>query len=169
MKYLLFNGKAPPMNKLLGVCIVGAALLTACSAPGSANTQAVTTGNGVTAVPPTQPLPPATMGPAANTFQIINAQQAKQMMDQSSAYVIVDVRTQSEYSGGHIAGAILIPVDQVSQLAPTMLPDKQQLIFVYCRSGARAAQASTTLAQMGYTNVFDFGGINSWPYGTVTG
>ena len=156
------------MNKLLGACLVGAALLTACSAPGPATTATPPPGSSVTVPPPTEPLPPATIGPAANTFQIINAAQAKQMMDQSSAYVIVDVRTQSEYAGGHIAGAILIPVDQVAQLAPTMLLDKAQLIFVYCRSGARAAQASTTLAQMGYTNVFDFGGITSWPYGTVT-
>jgi len=163
MKYLRSNGKAPLMNKLIGVCLVGAALLTACSAPGPAPTSSATPGSIVTA------LPPATMGPAANTFQIINAQQAKQMMNQSSDYIIVDVRTQSEYQDAHIDGAILIPVDQVAQLAPTILPDKQQLIFVYCRSGARAAQASTTLAQMGYTSVYDFGGITGWPFGTVSG
>jgi len=144
------------MKKLLAIgLLAGVAMLSACT-PASPIT-----------TPPAQA--PVTAAPVSNTFQIISAQQAKQMMDQSTGYVIVDVRTQSEYQDGHIDGAILIPVDQIASLAPSKLPDKTQLIFVYCRSGARAQQASTTLSQMGYTNVFDFGGITSWPYGTVTG
>ena len=144
------------MKKLLGVgLLAGVALLSACSPASPSTTQPVQA--------------PVTAAPASNNFQIINAQQAKQMMDQSTGYVIVDVRTQSEFQDGHIDGAVLIPVDQVASLAPSKLPDKTQLIFVYCRSGARAQQASTILAQMGYTNVVDFGGISSWPYGTVTG
>ena len=145
------------MRKIIAIALLaGAVLVSACSAPTTgAPSPATTTGA------PTMPSPQP-------TFQLINAQQAKDLMDQSSGYVIVDVRTQAEYQGGHVAGAILIPVDQIAQMAPTALPNKDQMIFVYCRSGVRAATASLTLAQMGYTNVYDFGGITGWPYGTVT-
>ena len=90
-------------------------------------------------------------------------------MDQTTGYVIVDVRTPAEYKEAHIEGAVLIPVNEIDQLASSKLPDKEQLIFVYCRSGGRSAQSAKALAQMGYTNIHDFGGITAWPYGTVTG
>lgn len=79
-------------------------------------------------------------------------------------YVILDVRTQAEYDQGHIPGAILIPHDTVATAAEDALPDKDQLILVYCRSGNRSKQASQALVDLGYTNVVEFGGINSWPY-----
>jgi len=99
----------------------------------------------------------------------INAKQAKELMDQMTGYAIVDVRTAAEYKQAHIKGAVLVPVDQIAQLAPEKLPDKAQPLFVYCRSGGRSAQAAKALVKLGYTTIYDFGGINSWPYGTVTG
>jgi len=119
--------------------------------------------------PPTSPSPP-TSAPASSVATVtkINAQQAKELMDQTTGYVILDVRTLAEYKEAHIAGAVLIPVDQIDQLAPDKLPDLAQQIFVYCRSGGRSAQAAKALVKLGYTNIYDFGGITSWPYGTVT-
>ncbi|MCL2783803.1 MAG: rhodanese-like domain-containing protein [Propionibacteriaceae bacterium] len=103
------------------------------------------------------------------SYETISAQQAKQMMDGASGYVILDVRTQAEFQQAHIDGAILIPDTNINSQAATAIPDKETLIFVYCRTGVRAARASQALATMGYTNVYDFGGIVNWPYGTVTG
>lgn len=85
-------------------------------------------------------------------------------MDTEDDYVILDARTQAEYDEGHIPGAILIPHDTVATAAESALPDKGQLILAYCRSGNRSKQASQTLVDLGYTNVVEFGGINSWPY-----
>lgn len=106
--------------------------------------------------------------PAAGTYATITAQQAKQMMDASDGYVILDVRTEAEYQQGHIANAILIPNTDITAQAPSAIPDKQTVIFVYCRSGVRAQDASQQLAAMGYTHVYDMGGLVNWPYGTVT-
>ena len=85
-------------------------------------------------------------------------------MDTEDDYVILDARTQAKYDEAHIPGAILIPHDTVTTAAEDALPDKDQLILVYCRSGNRSKQASQTLVDLGYTNVVEFGGINSWPY-----
>ena len=82
-------------------------------------------------------------------------------------YVILDVREQDEFDESHIPGAILIPHGQIKELAPSMLPDKDQLILVYCRSGRRSKIAAEALEEMGYTNIKEFGGINDWPYETV--
>jgi len=100
----------------------------------------------------------------ANTYRQVSAKEAKELMDTEEGYVILDVRTQEEYDTGHIPGAVLLPHDTVSKHAESMLPDKDQLILVYCRSGNRSKQASEALVQLGYTNVVEFGGINSWPY-----
>lgn len=98
------------------------------------------------------------------SYQQVNAETAKKLMDTEDDYVILDARTQAEYDEGHIPGAILIPHDTVTTAAEDALPDKGQLILVYCRSGNRSKQASQTLVDLGYTNVVEFGGINSWPY-----
>jgi rhodanese-related sulfurtransferase len=74
----------------------------------------------------------------------------------------LDVRTQEEYDGGHIPSAVLLPVDEVAESAETVLPDNGKVIFVYCRTGARSERASKTLLDMGYTNVYDLGGIVDW-------
>jgi len=103
------------------------------------------------------------------TYQKISPQEAKQMMDSGVPYVLVDVRTAGEYAEKRIVGAILIPNDEISARAASELPDKDARIFVYCRSGNRSASAATTLATMGYTNVYDIGGITNWPYATTSG
>ena len=100
----------------------------------------------------------------SSSYQQVDAETAKEIMDTEDDYVILDARTQAEYDEGHIPGAILIPHDTVATAAEDALPDKDQLILVYCRSGNRSKQASQTLVDLGYTNVVEFGGINSWPY-----
>lgn len=100
-----------------------------------------------------------------NQVQKISAKEAKTMID-AGQVVIVDVRTQEEYDAGHIENALLIPNEGITQ-APAELPDKDAVILVYCRSGNRSAQASKKLADLGYTQVYDFGGIIDWPYAVV--
>ena len=99
----------------------------------------------------------------------ISAAQAKEMMDSSDPYILVDVRTADEYAGAHIDTAILIPVDDLASRAASELPDKDARILVYCQSGGRSARAAQTLVGLGYQQVFDMGGIKDWPYGTVSG
>ena len=93
---------------------------------------------------------------------------SKNLMDTESDYIIVDARTEEEYAEGHIPGAILIPEYEIADRAQSELPDKDQLILVYCRSGRRSKIASQALADLGYTNVKEFGGIIDWPYDVVT-
>lgn len=100
----------------------------------------------------------------SSSYQQVDAETAKELMDTEDDYVILDARTQAEYDEGHIPDAILTPHDTVATAAEDALPDKDQLILVYCRSGNRSKQASQTLVDLGYTNVVEFGGINSWPY-----
>ena len=85
-------------------------------------------------------------------------------MDTQEDYVILDVRTQEEFDAGHIPGAILIPNTEIANRAEQELPDKDQLLLVYCRSGNRSKQASQILVELGYTHIREFGGINDWPY-----
>lgn len=99
------------------------------------------------------------------TYYQIPQDEAKRIMDEESDYIIVDAREQSEYDEGHIKGAIVIPYTEIDQKAEEMLPDKEQLILVYCRSGRRSKIAAQSLANMGYTNVKEFGGIIDWQYG----
>lgn len=103
-------------------------------------------------------------GSNSNSYQQVDTEAAKELMDTEDDYVILDARTQTEYDEGHIPGAILIPHDTVATAAENALPDKGQLILVYCRSGNRSKEASQALVDLGYTNVVEFGGINSWPY-----
>lgn len=96
----------------------------------------------------------------------ISAEEAKELMDKSENYIILDVRTKEEYDEVHIPDAILIPDTEIADRAEDELTDKEQLIFVYCRSGNRSKKASAILSQMGYTNIKEFGGIKDWPYET---
>ena len=102
------------------------------------------------------------------TYQQITAQEAKTIMDSEKDYVIIDARTEEEFSAGHIPNAILIPEYEIADRAATELPDKDMLILVYCRSGRRSKIASEELVKLGYTNVKEFGGIIDWPYETTT-
>ena len=96
----------------------------------------------------------------------ITMEEAVELMDAGGDYIILDVREQDEYDAGHIPGAILIPNGQITSRAEQELPDKGQLILVYCRSGRRSKEAAQKLADLGYTNVKEFGGIIDWPYET---
>ena len=98
---------------------------------------------------------------------IITPQEARQMMDGSNEYVLLDVRSLGEYKQKHINGAKLIPVAELNARVATELPDKHVPVFVYCQSGMRASRAVKTLREMGYTNVLSIGGIINWPYETV--
>lgn len=92
----------------------------------------------------------------------MTSQEAKEIMDTKTGYVIVDVRTQEEYDQGHIPGAISIPNETINDKKLAELKNLDQMILVYCRSGNRSRQAAKKLADIGYTNVIDFGGIISW-------
>ena len=102
------------------------------------------------------------------SYQHITADEAKALMDSEEGYIILDVRTDGEFAEGHIPGAILIPDYEIKERAEEILTDKDQLILVYCRSGRRSKNAASGLADLGYTNVKEFGGIIDWKYGTVT-
>ena len=101
------------------------------------------------------------------TYEQISGAEAKALMDSENGYIIIDARTQSEYDEGHILGAILIPEYEIADRAENELPDKNQLILVYCRSGRRSKIAAEELVKLGYTNVKEFGGIIDWEYETV--
>ena len=98
----------------------------------------------------------------------IDQEQAKRMMQQDDGHVIVDVRRQDEYDAGHIPGAILIPNESIGTEPPKELPDFNQIILVYCRSGNRSKQAAEKLGQMGYSRVYEFGGIIDWTGEIIT-
>lgn len=101
------------------------------------------------------------------TYEQISGAEAKALMDSESGYIIIDARTQEEYDEGHIPGAILIPEYEIADRAEKELPDKDQLILVYCRSGRRSKIAAEELVKLGYTNVKEFGGIIDWGYEIV--
>ena len=94
----------------------------------------------------------------------ITAEKAKEIMDSEEGYIILDVRTQEEYDEGHIPGATQISHEEIAEKAEEVLTDKDQLILVYCRSGRRSKIAAEALAELGYTNIKEFGGIIDWPY-----
>lgn len=98
----------------------------------------------------------------------ITAEQAKEMLAGNADFILLDVRTEEEYKEKHIEGALLIPDYEIASRAETQLPDKDAIILVYCRSGHRSENAASVLADLGYVNVYDFGGIQSWPYETVS-
>lgn len=104
-----------------------------------------------------------------STYRQVNAEEAATMMEEESSYIILDVRTAQEYSEKHIPGAINIPNETIGAEDIPELPDKEQLILVYCRSGNRSKQASEKLVKLGYTNIVEFGGINDWTGETVSG
>ena len=103
------------------------------------------------------------------SYRQISMDEAITMMEEESGYIILDVRTPEEFADKHIPGAVNIPNETIAAEEIPELPDKEQLILVYCRSGNRSKQASEKLAALGYTNVVEFGGINSWPGETVSG
>ena len=98
-------------------------------------------------------------------YQQITAQEAKTMMDVGAGTIVLDVREQEEYDQGHIPGAVLLPVGEITQeSASAAVPEKDTVVLVYCRSGNRSKRASQMLADLGYSHVYEFGGIQTWPY-----
>ena len=106
---------------------------------------------------------------AEKTYRQITMEEAVTMMEEETEYIILDVRTAEEYNEKHIPGAINIANEVIGTEDIPELPDKDQLILVYCRSGNRSKQASEKLVKLGYTNIVEIGGINSWYGETVTG
>ena len=101
-----------------------------------------------------------------NTYTQISQKAAKEMMDTQDV-IILDVRELDEYNAGHIVGAVLLPVGTITEeSASTVIPKKDSVVLVYCRSGNRSKTASAALVELGYTNVYEFGGFNTWEYGT---
>lgn len=130
------------MMKKWSLLILGLLLLlTACSSPTKNNQEMV--------------------------FLNITAEEARKLMDSEKDRIILDVRSREEYDQGHIPGAILTPNTEIEAKAADLLPDKDQLILVYCRSGRRSKLAAQSLADLGYTNIREFGGILDWPYEVV--
>ena len=106
---------------------------------------------------------------AKKTYRQISMEEAVTMMEEETEYIILDVRTAEEYSEKHIPGAINIANESIGTEDIPELPDKDQLILVYCRSGNRSKQASEKLVKLSYTNIVEFGGINDWTGETVSG
>ena len=103
---------------------------------------------------------------ADGSYQQITQEEAKEMMD-TQEVIILDVREQDEYDSGHIPGAVLLPVGTIDETtAAEVIPEKDSTVLVYCRSGNRSKTASETLTGLGDTNIYEFGGINTWPYET---
>jgi len=106
-------------------------------------------------------------GNSQHGWKIITAGEAYRMMNELDNYILLDVRTPAEYNEIRIDGAVLIPDYEIRQRAEAELPDKNAIILIYCRSGRRSALSAAILAELGYSNVYDFGGIINWPYETI--
>ena len=104
-----------------------------------------------------------------NTYRQITMDEAVTMMAQETGYIILDVRRPDEFAEGHIPNAINVANESIGTAEIPELPDKDQLIMVYCRSGRRSKEASEKLVKLGYTNIVEFGGILNWKGETVTG
>lgn len=95
-------------------------------------------------------------------YKRISMDEAKTLMEKEEGYILLDVRTKGEYESGYIPGAINIPLSDIDEKIISSLPDKSQMILVYCRSGNRSREASDKLSKLGYSNVLEIGGINAW-------
>ena len=100
-----------------------------------------------------------------HSYQQITVEEAKSMMEEQPDAVVLDVREQDEYDAGHIPGAVLLPVGTINkETAASAIPEKDTVVLVYCRSGNRSKTASQALVDLGYTQIYEFGGIKDWPY-----
>ena len=108
-------------------------------------------------------------GKQTNTYRRISMDEAVTMMEQEIGYIILDVRQPDEYAAGHIPNAINVANESIGTSEIAELPDKNQLILVYCRSGRRSKEAAEKLVKLGYTNIVEFGGIIDWKGETVAG
>ena len=108
------------------------------------------------------------LGSCGTGYKQISQDEAMKIMEEESGYLIVDVRRPDEFAEGHIEGAINVPNEGIAEEMPEELPDKDQLLLIYCRTGRRSKEASEKLAKIGYKNVYEFGGINTWTGTIVT-
>lgn len=131
--------------------------LTACSQPQ----------NGGSGIPASSMDSSAESGAAGAEYHKITQEEAKEMID-AGGVTIVDVRREEEYREQHIPDALLVPNESIGDSQPEQLPDLDAVLLVYCRTGVRSKQASEKLVKLGYTNVYDIGGITTWPYETVS-
>lgn len=136
---------------LCAIALSSVLALSGCSVPGGESAQGTSSSDG------------ASQQAQAGTYRQATPEEAQEIMESGEDVVVVDVRTQEEYDTGHIPGAICVPNETIEEEAAEALPDKEQTILVYCRSGNRSKQASEKLAAMGYANVVEFGGIADWP------
>lgn len=107
--------------------------------------------------------------PQDSAYRQISMEEAAEMMETQEDFILLDVRTEEEFAEKHIPGAICIPNENIGTEEIPQLPDREQLILVYCRSGNRSKQASQKLAELGYSNVVECGGIQDWTGETVSG
>lgn len=138
------------MKRLFSIILISL-ILTSCSAEKTEESTSATTESTSTTETSTEV-----------TYVQITQEKAVEMMETETDYIILDVRRQDEFDEGHIPGAILVPNESIGEDEIPELPDKDQLILVYCRSGRRSKEASQKLAELGYTNVYEFGGIIDW-------
>ena len=110
---------------------------------------------------------PSETAEAEIEYRRISPETAYAMMAELESFILLDVRTEAEFREKYIEGAILIPSSELAKRAERELPDRNQVILLYCQSGRRSANAANQLISMGYTNVYDFGGIGNWPYDIV--
>ena len=135
------------MALAMGLVLAGCAQTTVSS---NASTAAASGGQATSAAP------------AAAEYHQISQDEAKRMMAQDPAPLVVDVRRPDEFETGHIPNAINVPNEDINTTQPEALPELDRVLLVYCRSGRRSKEAAQKLANMGYTNVYEFGGINEW-------
>ena len=141
--------------------LAAAMLLAGCAGQGTGPMQ----GGSAASMP--QACQEAGSGMQEQAYHKITAEEAKQMMDEGGV-TVVDVRTEAEYKEGHIPGAVLVPNETIGSEPPEALPELDAVLLVHCRTGVRSTQAADKLVGMGYTQVYDFGGIRDWPYDIVT-
>ncbi|TYQ17783.1 UNVERIFIED_CONTAM: rhodanese-related sulfurtransferase [Acetivibrio alkalicellulosi] len=101
------------------------------------------------------------------TYKNISAKEAKERIDSEKGIILLDVRTPAEYAESHIPESVLLPLDTLNRDVTNVITDKNAVIFIYCRSGRRSITAAEILISLGYTNVYNLGGINSWPFETI--
>ena len=158
-------GSDTSTNQTTGAGETTAAVTTTAATDASTDTEA---GAASTETDTTTDGTETTEDPSKTGYVHITQKLAAEMMTRDDGHVVVDVRREDEYESGHIPGAILIPNETIGAKMPKELPDRDQIILVYCRSGVRSKEAAEKLADMGYGNVYEFGGILTWVGETVT-
>ncbi len=146
--------------------IISWVCMSLCFAMAMAGCAAKPSSKETTAAPTEEP-DGSKSGAGKPIYRKITADEAKKIIDENADAVLLDVRTDEEYKEKRIDGSVLIPDNEIAERAEAELPDKDAVILIYCRSGRRSKAASDVLIDMGYTQVYDFGGIIDWPYETV--